>query len=115
MKFLSEEHENRFNNLVSMDRTYSEDIERHALFYIISGNDELFPRYDKIYDFKKNMLKASWSKTPLCSSGDKLMQLGVNLYNGNAKRNLSVCDVFSSLDRKNRRLALNAIEIRFPL
>jgi hypothetical protein len=41
----------RLNELISQDNTHPEDVERKALFLIISGNDELWNLRSQIYDF----------------------------------------------------------------
>ncbi|WP_176699065.1 DUF6075 family protein [Clostridium sp. C105KSO13] len=42
-----------------------------------------------------------------------LIRLGFNLYNGMNQKGTDICDIFWNLDEQNRRLALNAIQIRF--
>lgn len=111
MKFLSQEHETRYKQLVVESEMCPGDTERKAFFYIIAGNNELFQRVFKIYNFKESCLKST--RIPLSSSGDRLLKLAKNLYNGMLHKSMSVVDLFGRLDDKNFTLAMEAIKIRF--
>lgn len=50
------DHEARFIRLLEMDRTYLKDVERKALFYILSGNADLFKKVEHIYDFNDHSI-----------------------------------------------------------
>lgn len=115
MEFLSEEHEARFNECIKKDRTYPSDIERYALFYILSGSKDIWGKgVDNFYSFEEQGILKKGLKKCLCSSSEALIRLGFNLYNGTAvgKEN-SIRDIFMSLDEANTEVALNAIKIRF--
>lgn len=56
MQFLNEKHKTRFNESIITDETHPQDVERRALFYIISGNDDLYAKRNHIYDFKNNWI-----------------------------------------------------------
>ncbi len=47
----------KFNELIRRDKTYIGDVERYALFYIISTNDELFRSINEIYNFDEHVSK----------------------------------------------------------
>lgn len=120
MEFLNKEHENNFNLLVKKAKLGSADIEEKTMFYIIAGNRDLMNQVEKIYDFKENWLQDSevnedgerYFKGVLTSSGSKrLLNLATQLYNNFNEQ--SVLDTFSYLDKENRKLALNAIKLRF--
>lgn len=113
--FLDEQHEERFSKLVIEDDLEVQDLERHALFYIISGNQELYANRYSIYDFQKHMLRDRRLINKLSSSGRQLVKLGINLYNDYAQKNVNVCSLFSILDEQNRQIALNAICLRFKI
>ncbi len=113
--FLDEQHEERFSTLIIEADTSVADMERNALFYLISGNQELYAhRYD-IYDFQRNMLKDRKLINKISSSGRQLIKLGIHLYNTCAQKNINVCDLFSILDEQNQQLALNTICLRFKI
>lgn len=115
MEFLSEEHKARFYQCIKKDKTCSSDIERYALFYILSGNEDIWGKgIDNFYSFKEHGILKKGLRRCLCSSSERLLKLGFNLYNGATigKEN-SVRDMFMSLDKENTKLALNAIKIRF--
>lgn len=49
--------ENRFLELLERDGTHRNDLERKALFFILSGNYDLYKKIDHIYDFKDHSIK----------------------------------------------------------
>lgn len=49
--------EERFNELLERDGTHEKDRERRALFYIISGNDDLYGKVNHLYDFENQCIK----------------------------------------------------------
>ncbi len=51
MKFLNEKHENQLVALLQGDGTHPKDVERISLFYILSGNTDLYAKFRHIYDF----------------------------------------------------------------
>ena len=51
MQFLNKKHKERFEELIQSDNTYQEDVERRSLFYILSGNEDLFRKRNHIYHF----------------------------------------------------------------
>lgn len=123
MKFLSKEHEERFNELMKRGRgVSSSDIERIIPMYIMSGNNDLYSKSKELYDFAKGEFifdlkedengnfKIQW-KRPLSSSETKLITLAFDLFGGN--NNVSVFELFNVLDRRNTELVLNAIKYRF--
>lgn len=104
----------RYDILVDKDKTDPKDRERKALFYILSGNIELFQKSNHIYDFADRSIKLDCidSDNVDFSSGiKKLILLAFNLYNG--YNHADVLDIFKSLDHDNFDLAINAIKIRF--
>lgn len=120
MEFLNSQHEENFNNLIKKAEVRNGDIERKSLFYIIAGNSDLMNQVEMIYNFKENWLQDSevnedgekYFKGVLTSSGSKkLLNLATQLYNNFNKQ--SVLDTFGYLDTENRKLALNAIRLRF--
>lgn len=107
-------HEDRFNELVKRDNTAEDDLERRSLFYILSGNLDLYNKVDYIYDFDERKIKSECLESEeidFCSSSRKLIKLGYNLYN--SSNSADVIDTFYILDDDNFELALNAIKLRF--
>lgn len=114
MVFLSEEHQEKFKKFLELSGvTANRDRERASLFYILSGNEELYNQIDKIYSFTDNMIKTKGKKI-LSSSGERLLKLAFQLYNG-LSNSISVTEVFQNLDSNNKRLALNAIAYRYDI
>lgn len=113
IKFFNKTHKERFFQLLTKDNTNEYDIERYSLFYILAGNNDIYSKgIDNIYDFKNHGIRPSKiKKIDLCSSSKSLMDLAIDLYNGNGKKAPS--DIFLYLDTKNTKLALNAIEMRY--
>lgn len=112
MKFLNSIHEDRFNELVDKSRIATWDIERKALFYILSGNEDLYFKSNFLYDFSENII-CTEHELDLSGGMHKLVYLGFHLYNFNYKEDITIMDIFSNLDSVNFELALNAIKIRF--
>lgn len=117
MDYLNKEHEHRFYELMAEDNTGDCDKERKSLFYILTGNSDLYQKKSKIYDSKNHCIIPCLTKREVkvdLSGGAKaLVKLGFNLYNGMNQKESSICNIFWNLDEQNRRLALNAIKIRF--
>lgn len=117
MEYLSKEHEKRFYKLMAEDNTAASDKERQSLFYILAGNGGLYQKKNGIYDTKNHCiipcLTRSGVKVDLSGGAKALVKLGFNLYNGTNQKGADICDIFWNLDEQNRRLALNAIQIRF--
>ena len=117
LKFLLPLHKIQFQKLLTEDNTFPEDTERIALFYIISGNSDLYRKRSYIYDFKNHGIKECLQNADVdFSSGMRsLIRLGYNLYNGYTDNSTSPAALFYNLDDNNQKLALNAISIRFIL
>jgi len=117
MDYLNKEHERRFQYLIEEDHTCASDKERQSLFYILAGNRDLYEKRRFVYDSQEHCIiprLRQRGKGVDFSSGIKaLVHLGFNLYNGRNQKDASVWDIFSSLDEENRKLAWNAIQIRF--
>lgn len=116
MKFLSNKHALNFQLLIREDNTHPKDNERHALFHIISGNEDLFKKRHFIYDFKDNGINVECltnGSTDFSTSSRSLVRLAFNLYNNYNDDYISPMDIFYSLDENNYNLAINAIDIRF--
>lgn len=117
MEFTVPIHKIQFEKLLEEDNTYPGDKERMALFYIISGNSDLYGKRALIYDFKDHCIKRCLQNEDIdfSSSMISLIRLGFNLYNGYTDHSTSPTSLFYNLDEDNQILALNAISIRFIL
>lgn len=125
MEFIDEDHEEKFNALMKNDNARDTDAERKALFYIISGNEELYFQRDKIYNFKSHQIGLEnyiEGKIMLSGGTNRMLYLGYHLYNGfNFERidenkkdyDLSINDIFSGLDINGYKVCTNALHIRF--
>lgn len=113
--FLSEEHKNRFMECIAKDKTFNDDVERMALFFILSGNNDIWAKgVNSFYDFNNHSIKLSLGKMHLSSSSKVLINLAFNLYNGYKPRGgIAPVDMFSSLDNSNSLLVFNALKLRF--
>lgn len=120
MKFLNEKHKLRFEELTKS--IHPGDKERLVAMFVFAGNDALYSKSSKLYDFKKNEFifdvkeneegeNEIWWKASLSSSEEKLALLALSLYG--ARNHVGVYELFRCLDDKNTRLALNAIEYAF--
>lgn len=113
--FLDSEHRKRFINMVTEDKTSFRDIERASLFYIISGNYELYSNHRYVYDCNEHRICFSFKDLGInFSSGiTSLIKLAFNLYNGWADEDTTPLNLLSPLDNSNLKLASNAMKIRF--
>ncbi len=113
--FLSSKHMENYLDLVMEDQMCTGDVERASLFYIISGNDDLYRKQRFIYDTKDHSIKRCLDNTDVdfSSSIKALIRLGFNLYNGWSDEYTTPVDLLGCLDDNSRKLAKNAIQIRF--
>lgn len=108
-------HEDRLACLLERDGTNERDLERKSLFYILSGNIDLYNKVDHIYDFEANSIKSKClesGETDFCSSSRNLIKLAYNLYNGYGA---DVLETFAGLDQDNFNLAMEAIKMRLKI
>lgn len=104
--------EERFNKLMERDQTSPNDSERKALFYILSGNEDLYKKVTSIYDFDNHWIKSDcFEKVDFSGGAYRMVQLAFNLYNGSPAPD--PLELFSSLDQYNFRICINAIFLRF--
>lgn len=104
----------RYQQLLERSGATPGDLERRALFHIISRNDELYSNVGSLYDFKENIIltESLDGEVYLTSSSRKLVKLGYHLYNG---YEASVLEVFSGLGDEDAKLAIEAVKIRFDI
>ncbi|GLV14990.1 hypothetical protein Heshes_26760 [Alicyclobacillus hesperidum] len=114
MMFLSDKHEVRYDELLLRDGGKG-DIERESLFFVLAGSDDLYRKADKIYDFEdRSIIPESLEGSVDLSSGARaLVELAFNLYNSFGSP--SVMDIFPSLDADAKKLAIEAIKLRFRM
>lgn len=120
--FLDTYHRERFVELLyRANIKQGSDIERESLFFIFSGNKELYNNVNYIYNFKENNINIKINDNDkvyvpdlvVSSSAFCLLDLGFQLYNGSGYKN--VMEIFSNLDTTNSNLAINAIRLRFNI
>jgi len=113
--FVSFTHKERFLKMMIEDDMSPSDSERASLFYIITGNDDLYRKRRFIYDCREHCIRVCLENTDVdFSSGMRsLIRLGFNLYNGWSDRYTTPIYLLGSLDSRNLLVAKNAIMIRF--
>jgi hypothetical protein len=113
--FISSSHKERFISMMIEDNMSPSDSERASLFYIITGNDDLYRKRRFIYDPSEHCIRDCLDDANVdFSSGMRsLIRLGFNLYNGWSDRYTTPMSLLGSLDSRNLVLAGNAIMIRF--
>lgn len=110
--FINEEHIKKFNILLHESNSYK-DNERHALFYAISGNSELWNNRFRIYNTTENSIQPkNINSLKISSSAKAILLASLNLYNSYTC--YSIIDTFYNLDSYNFKLVMNMIRIRFP-
>lgn len=112
--FLSDKHEVRFDELILRDGARN-DIERRVLFFIFAGSDDLYGKVNHLYDFEDRSIKPESleGSVDLSSGARALVELAFNLYNSFGSP--SVIDTFAPLDEDGRKLAVEAIKVRFRM
>jgi len=116
MIFLNNSHKFKYLNLIQNTRIHEHDLERISLFYIISGNDDLFRKKNYIYDFCENCIRIEClgsGEVDFSSSSRNLLRIGFNLYNGYMDERMNPLCMLASLDAINLILLMNAICLRF--
>jgi len=116
MRFLNTEHENKLMELIQRDGTHPTDKERISLFYILSGNDDLYAKSRSIYDFNQHQIIPdclNGRSVDLCSSSRALIRLGYNLYNSYQDSDTTPISILSDLDEDNYFLATESLGVRF--
>jgi len=116
MNYLKAEHENKLMDLIQKDGTHPKDVERISLFYILSGNTDLYDKARHIYDFMNHQIVPDClydGGADFCSSSRALIRLGYNLYNGFQDDQTSPIHLLSGLDSDNYLLATRSLDIRF--
>lgn len=113
--FLSSAHKERFINMMIEDNMSIHDLERASLFYIITGNDDLYRKRKFIYNTCEHSIRACLNdaNVDFSASMGSLIRLGFNLYNGWSDIYTTPMSLIRSLDNQNLLLARNAIIIRF--
>lgn len=113
--FIDNSHQDRFAALMAADHTSWSDTERISLFYLISGNEDLYARHRHIYDFENHAIRRciETGEVDFSSGMAALLRLGFNLFNGYKDQYTAPLEVFWNLDMDNRLLAYGALRLRF--
>lgn len=113
--FLDVDHKEKMKTMIKVDQTHLGDCERLTLFYIISGNWDLYNKRNLLYNAKNHTINLEFEESNVdFSSGMKsLIKLGYNLYNGWSDDYTTPIDIFCSFDEGNFKLADMAMKIRF--
>lgn len=113
--FLNTEHRLKLKSMIKDDKTHIGDTERLSLFYIISGNEDLYRKRKFIYNTKEHSIYPRFEEADVdFSTGIKsLIKLGYNLYNGWSDDSTTPIKLLSNLDEENLNLAERAMKIRF--
>ena len=113
MNFLSENHEIRFNELLS--RSQRKDNEHQALFYILPAFEDTYKAADSVYSFTDECIRPTCTKRIEldCDSHIELIKLGFNLYNPVNKCNL--CEILNFCGKVERIVVAEAIRIRYEI
>ena len=113
--FIDNFHKSRYLELIRIAGVSGYDLERQSLFYIISGNKDLYSKKNVIYDFYENAILSDCiisGEVDFCSSSKALIRLAYNLYNGYTDNYTNPLSLLYVLDPKNLFLAYQAILIR---
>jgi len=113
MDFLNNEHKERFKLLERFSGRI--DRERLPLFYILAAFEDTSERAAKFYNFEENHIKPqSLNRIALDYDSHKaLVKLAFNLYNN--ATNCNICETMIICGEQERKVALEAIKIRFDM
>jgi hypothetical protein len=113
--FLNDLHKDRFIDMQIEDSMSYTDFERASLFYILSGNEDLYKKRRFLYNPSEHTIHPYFKDDDVdFSSGIlSLIRLGFNLYNGWSDNYTTPLYVLMGLDEQNLLLAENAMRIRF--
>lgn len=112
MRFVDQNHKNKFFKLIKEGHVLQYDVERQSLFYILSANQELWDHIHDIYDFEEHDIKSdALDKLSLSSPARSMLKLGYKLFNGACKEYNDVSHVFSKLDIENFEVCMYAVRI----
>lgn len=105
---------NNLEMLMRRDNTHPKDYERIAMWYIFAGNSDLYSKINYLYDFEDHSIcPDAFESVDLSSGARALLVLAYNLYNGYSGQPADVKQIMVPLDEENRKLAIEAIKIRF--
>jgi hypothetical protein len=113
--FTDTNHNFRYLELIKKAQVHKYDLERQSLFYIVSGNEDLYKKMCFIYDFYKNTILSDCitsSEVDFSSSSKALIRLAYNLYNGYIDDYTNPLSILGVLDSNNLFIAYQAILIR---
>lgn len=113
--FTNSAHRMNYQNLITEDNMFHDDMERASLFYIISGNEDLYKKRQYIYHYGEHCIKncLEQGSVDLSSGMRSMIRLGFNLYNGWSDGYTTPIYLFGNLDELNRNVAYNALLMRF--
>lgn len=109
MRLLTRTHEKKYRESIIRDNTYYDERERHSLFYLLSGNDDLASKINHIYDFADHSIRLDYFKSEnvdLSGSARNLVRLAFNMYNDYYNEYSSPLHLLSNLDEHNYNLAM---------
>lgn len=105
----------RIQGLLVKSNSTTSDLERLSMFYIFSGNDDLYNKVNFLYNFDENVIIADCLENchqDFSGSSKSLIRLAFNLFNGYPG---DINEIFQSLDSQNANLAINAIKLRYGI
>ncbi len=114
--FTNGSHKDKYIKLITKAAVNEFDWERHALFYIISGNEDLYLKKRFIYDFFENSILPDClesKEVDFCTSSKALIRLAFNLYNSYSDYYTNPLFLLGVLDTNNFVIAYQAILLRF--
>lgn len=114
MRFLNIVHKIKFTDLIKRDKVRAFDVERQAVFYILSANEELCNRIEGIYNFEKHDIESDiLDKISLSSVASKMLRLSYSLLHGTCKNYNDVNYLFCDFDIEPFEVCVYALRIFF--
>ena len=108
IKFISKQHEERYNELV--ERNGEEDTDRNTrqFFYTIAGIDDLWNARDTIFDFDRHWFKKKFTGGYLSTSAYRIYRRSLHLFN-DFYEDIPTTDLCMGLDLEDQLVVVNAM------
>src|SRR5699024_674838 len=104
----------RLIELLERDNTNDNDNERKAMFTILAGNEDLYSKVDKIYDFEERSINLDvFEEVDLSRGAYQLVKLDFNLYSFHNEA--IVAEVIRFLDNLNYILSIESVYVHLLL
>ena len=108
IKFISKQHEERYNELVERNGKKDTDRNTRQFFYTIAGIDDLWNARDTIFDFDRHWFKKKFKGGCLSTSAYRIYRRSLHLFN-DYYEDIPTTDLCMGLDLNHQLVVVNAM------